>query len=99
MAKIVEDAGGFKVLEISRKELIEKLGHLGALGLCDYCMKPSDTGYYIAVLDQWLCPKCYHEFIERNVPIPEDCRYETLMFNTYCRAFNVEIPQSLGAAK
>lgn len=96
MAKIIEDAGGFKVLEVSRKELIEKIAHLGALGLCDYCMKSPSTGYYIAVLDQWLCPECYQDFLSRNVPCPEDSHYETMMFNAYCRAFNVKNPQSLG---
>ena len=39
---------GFKVIQISRKELVEELGQYGAIGICDYCNETASTGYYIA---------------------------------------------------
>lgn len=100
MAEIAENASGFKVLKISRAEIVEKLGPKGAIGVCDYCMKSPTMGYYVAVLDQWLCPECYQDFIAKNTPFPEDSHVESIMFNTYCRIFEVKINQvSPGAAK
>ena len=72
MAQIVSEAAGFKVAEVSRTELMDKLGPLGSIGVCDNCMSKSKTGYYVAVLDQWFCPKCYNEFIQNNTPDPRD---------------------------
>ena len=59
MANIKDNKKGFKVIQISRKELVEELGQYGAIGICDYCNETASTGYYIAVLNQWFCPKCY----------------------------------------
>ena len=57
MANIKDNKKGFKVIQISRKELVEELGQYGAIGICDYCNETASTGYYIAVLNQWFCPK------------------------------------------
>lgn len=90
MAKIVDDGSGFKVIEISRSEIVSSiLGAYGAIGICDYCGKSPENGYYVAVLNQWICPECYHDFISRNKPEPEDSWYEDLMFNKYKKIFNV----------
>ena len=56
MANIKDNKKGFKVIQISRKELVEELGQYGAIGICDYCNETASTGYYIAVLNQWFCP-------------------------------------------
>lgn len=37
MANIKDNKKGFKVIQISRKELVEELGQYGAMGICDYC--------------------------------------------------------------
>lgn len=49
MANIKDNKKGFKVIQISRKELVEELGQYGAIGICDYCNETASTGYYIAV--------------------------------------------------
>ena len=38
MANIKDNKKGFKVIQISRKELVEELGQYGAIGICDYCI-------------------------------------------------------------
>lgn len=55
MANIKDNKKGFKVIQISRKELVEELGQYGAIGICDYCNETASTGYYIAVLNHlWI---------------------------------------------
>ena len=53
MANIKENKKGFKVIQVSRSELMDKLGLYGAMGVCDRCNETTSTGYYIAVLNQW----------------------------------------------
>ena len=72
MANIKDNKKGFKVIQISRKELVEELGQYGAIGICDYCNETASTGYYIAVLNQWFCPKCYQAWYHRATYYPED---------------------------
>lgn len=68
MANIKENKKGFKVIQVSRSELMDKLGLYGAMGVCDRCNGITSTGYYIAVLNQWFCPDCYQDGImEPNV--------------------------------
>lgn len=50
MANIKDNKKGFKVIQISRKELVEELGQYGAIGICDYCNETASTGYYIAMV-------------------------------------------------
>lgn len=80
VAKIISEKDGFKTIRVSREELLEKLGPLGSKGLCDYCISTPKSGYYVAVLDQWLCPKCYEEFVMSNVPDPRDFWFEDERF-------------------
>ena len=54
MAKIVDNPKRFKVIELSRNELAK----IGGIGICDRCNGTSNTGYYVAVLNCWFCPKC-----------------------------------------
>lgn len=44
MANIKDNKKGFKVIQISRKELVEELGQYGAMGICDYCNETASTG-------------------------------------------------------
>ena len=53
MANIKDNKKGFKVIQVSRNELMDKLGQYGAMGICDRCNGTASTGYYIAVLNQW----------------------------------------------
>ncbi len=89
MAQVVENKAGFKVIGVSRRELVEKLGHIGAIGICDFCASSPEQGYYVAVLDQWYCPKCYNRFIRENQPNTDDKRFEGNRFNWFRKVFGL----------
>lgn len=74
MAKIKENKKGFKIIEISRAELVGKLAEYGCIGICDNCNSTSITGYYIAVLNQWFCQKCFDECYTINGRMREFCK-------------------------
>lgn len=57
MAEIVKNKKGFKVMKMNLSEI----NYIGGFGICDWCGNTSTEGYYIAVLNQWYCPKCYNE--------------------------------------
>ena len=89
MANIKDNKKGFKVIQISRKELVEELGQYGAIGICDYCNETASTGYYITVLNQWFCPKCYQEWHHRATYYPEDAKVENRNFEFYKNIFGL----------
>ena len=72
-----ENDKGFLILEVSREELVSALASYGCLGICDFCAESPETGYYVAVLNQWLCKDCFddwYRFAERyheDIPIEE----------------------------
>lgn len=56
MAKIVNNDKGFKIIEVSARELFK----IGCGNICDHCGETYfGTGYYVAVLNRWFCPACY----------------------------------------
>lgn len=72
---------GFLCIEATAAEMIEKCH---SYGICDYCGKPSLTGTYIAVLNQWLCPNCLEDFKRHNrQPYAEDEPFERKHYRTY----------------
>lgn len=85
--EIVENSKGFKVLKISRKEMIDKLSKAGSLGICDKCGKSSEQGYYVAVLNFWLCPQCYKSWYKDAIRYKEDEAFEQSKYNLYCNIF------------
>ena len=89
MAKIIDNPKGFKVIEISRTELVNKLAEYGSLGICDSCNQTDYTGYFVAVLNHWLCPKCYEEWMDNAIYYPEDAPYEKRTFEQYKKLFNL----------
>lgn len=90
MAKRIKNRKGFLVLEITRQEMVDRLSRYGSLGVCDSCMDPSSVGYYIAVLNQWFCPKCYERFTNVVDRYKEDEAVEKKNFDFYCKLFNVK---------
>ena len=76
MAKVVDNYKKFKVLEITRQEMMDKLTRYGCLGICDMCNRPTSVGYYVAVINQWMCEDCYNDFIKSVDRYEEDMRIE-----------------------
>lgn len=89
MANIKDNKKGFKVIQVSRNELMDKLGQYGAMGICDRCNGTASTGYYIAVLNQWFCPHCYQEWYHRATYYQEDTKVENKNFEFYKSIFGL----------
>lgn len=85
----------FKVLEITRQEMMDKLTRYGCLGICDMCNRPTSVGYYVAVINQWMCEDCYNDFIKSVDRYEEDMRIENRNFDRFCNLFNVEIEEKV----
>lgn len=83
MAKVVDNYKGFKVLEITRQEMMDKLTRYGCLGICDMCNRPTSVGYYVAVINRWMCR------------YEEDMKIENKNFNRFCNLFNVKIEETV----
>ena len=49
----------------------------------------AEKGYYIAVLNQWYCPKCYDEFCKRAKYYQEDTGTEKRNYELYSKLFGV----------
>lgn len=90
MAKIVENKKGFRVIEISREEVLSKLAKYGSRGTCDYCNKYHSNGYYVAVLNQWMCPVCYERWMKWAERRSEDIPFEKSNFDRYCLIFGLK---------
>lgn len=45
--------------------------------------------YYIAVLNQWFCPKCYQAWYHRATYYPEDAKVENRNFEFYKNIFGL----------
>lgn len=89
MAQIKDNKKGFKVIQISRSELVNKLGEYGGMGICDSCGKTAQTGYYIAVLNRWFCPHCYIEWNAYATYYDEDKKIEEKNFNYFKSLFGI----------
>ena len=89
MANIKENKKGFKVIQVSRSELMDKLGLYGAMGVCDRCNGITSTGYYIAILNQWFCPDCYQDWYHGTKRYPEDVAIENNNFEFYKNMFGL----------
>lgn len=87
MARIVKNSKGFKVIALTTIELKDITG---AYGICDNCCSVTLKGYYVAVLNRWMCPICFSEWINRAKRYPEDEIYETNNFNRFCRLLNID---------
>lgn len=72
MAQKIENKKGFKVLKMG----LDEINYIGGFGVCDSCGTPSLEGYYVAVLNQWLCSKCYQEWYLRAKHYPQDVEIE-----------------------
>lgn len=80
MAQVIEH-GKFKLIKCTAEEVTEAFGSCPCL--CDWCGKPclpSETGVYIAVLNQWYCEECFQKWIKRTKWYAEDAPYENRNF-------------------
>lgn len=81
MAKIYENEKGFKIIEVTAREMLK----IGRGDICDNCGEQQlDNGYYVAVLDQWFCPTCFEMWYDGAInyasPGNTDARIENRHF-------------------
>lgn len=84
MAKIYTNEKGFKVIEVTARELLK----IGCGDICDGCGEQQlDNGYYVAVLNQWFCPTCFENWYEDAYNYAQkgnaDARVENKNFEYY----------------
>jgi len=84
MAEIIRNEKGFKVIKTSISEINQSVG---GLGICDKCNVSSFTGYYVAVLNYWICEECYNEFLGRAKRYKEDTEIEQRNYDYMLNAF------------
>lgn len=83
----VENEKGFRVLKIDRTELLSKTARFGVIGVCDRCGHAPHTGYYVAVLNYWLCPDCFRNWYQDAEHYEEDLAYEEKKYRSYRKLF------------
>lgn len=77
----VEATKGFRVINVPREVLEAVTGQIKCV--CDDCLCSPDSGYYIAVLNWWLCPTCYERWLKHAVRYAEDISVEKRNFEYY----------------
>ena len=78
MAQVIDNAKGFKVIEMSLPESVEAFG---GVGVCDSCNRAAYMAYYIAVLNAAYCPYCYEEWQKYATRYEEDAEIEQRNFD------------------
>ena len=95
MIKPVTNEKGFLILLVDREDMAIMLD---SPGVCDHCNQMPETGYLVAVLNHWLCPKCTKEFLERAVRYDEDIPIEKRNHEYYlhmAKMTNIEVVESV----
>ena len=72
MASILDNKKGFKVLFTYDVECLS----WGGYAICDMCNNKSFIGYFVSVLNFWVCPECFKEWYKTAKHYEVDIPYE-----------------------
>ena len=72
---------GFRILKVTKEEL--EIATDQECCFCDSCMKTPEYGYYVAVLNCWLCPQCFNRWLNNAIRYPEDTEVEERNYQRY----------------
>lgn len=87
MAKIIKNKKDFMVIKIGYFEMVGITKNPDPV--CDRCLDNKvNQGYYIAVLNQWFCKKCYEDWYRTAVHYEQDLLIEIKNFNNYITALS-----------
>lgn len=75
---------GYTVYKITAQECMQ----FGGLGICDECNTFSKVGYLVPVLNHFMCPKCYSEWLSYAKFYGEDLEFQ----NYYIRYYEGILP-------
>jgi hypothetical protein len=82
----VKNDKGFLIIKCSKGELRT----IGDQGICDSCnKKDSQDGYYIAVLNWWVCPECYKNWLARAEKYSEDTDVEKRNYDRFLQRLTI----------
>lgn len=89
MATIISNDKNFKIIKLSFNDRIE----LGWGDICMHCNEVfTNNMYYVAVLNDIMCKKCYEEWYKTAINYPEDRNIEDNLFrNVLDRLDNINI--------
>lgn len=75
---------GWKSYLVSSDELLNIVG----MGICDDCNEFSKNGFLVPVLNHYMCPQCFLDWISVCKFYPSDVEFE----KHYCSVFETLIP-------
>lgn len=78
----------FRILKVYKDELEKATAQ--SYCVCDTCLAQPDCGYYVAVLNRWLCPKCFNRWLKDAVRYPEDMWIEERNYQYYRHLLNFD---------
>ncbi len=89
MAKPITNKKGFFILETSQAEILS--AHPLNQGICDRCQNSSSIGFFVAVMNYWMCPSCYESWTDESTTIrySSDIPYEVDKYNALCFALSI----------
>lgn len=79
MARTKESSKGFKLISASKAEM----NRIGSEGICDHCNGAPEEGVYVAVLNHWVCDRCFEIWHRRAHKYEEDESIESRNFKEY----------------
>ena len=77
----IKTSEGFLVLKVSNQELSKANGQ--EYCVCDKCLSAVDYGYYVAVLNLWLCSECYANWKKNAIRYSDDILVEKKNYQFY----------------
>lgn len=77
----VTNEQSFRILKVYRKEL--EIATRQVRCCCDECLSTPLYGYYVAVLNRWLCPKCFNHWLKNATRYQEDAWVEERNYQFY----------------
>lgn len=76
----------FRILKVYKKEL--EIATEQDRCCCDDCLATPEYGYYVAVLNRWLCPKCFNHWLKYAIRYKEDMPVEEKNYQFYKKLLN-----------
>lgn len=77
----------FRILKVYKEELEKATKQEQCC--CDNCLATPEYGYYVAVLNRWLCPRCFNHWLKNAVRHKEDILVEERNYQLYKNLLNL----------
>lgn len=81
MAKIKKNKKNFLIIEMSMFEALGIWSEFDGVGMCDTCNDIPEKGFYVAVLNRYICPHCFAEWVKKAKNYKDDRSFEKIHFD------------------